>query len=225
MFDSAALALRPLPEPSSESTSPARSHLSLVSASLPRPEASEAVVRPELPGCEPSVAFDQADLLAHIPALRRRAFHWCRDAAQSEDLVQETLLRAFRHRREFGTAGHQRAWLYTVLRNLFISGRRRAQSARRAAGALEHTPQDACMGTVAGSGAPFLMPSLKQALGSLPEPFARVICLVDLEDHSYADAAAALGVPVGTVMSRLSRGRARLARALVAFERDQHAAD
>jgi RNA polymerase sigma-70 factor (ECF subfamily) len=224
MFDSAALALRPLPAPSSESTSPARPHLSLVSPPLPRPEASAAAALPEL-GSEPSVALDQADLLAHIPALRRRAFHWCRDTAQADDLVQETLLRAFRHRREFGTPGHQRAWLYTVLRNLFISGRRRAQSARRAAGALEHTPQDACMGTVASSGAPFLMPSLQQALGSLPEPFARVIYLVDLEEHSYADAAAALGVPVGTVMSRLSRGRARLARALVAFERDQHAAE
>ena len=63
----------------------------------------------------------------------------------------------------------------------------------------------------------FLTPSVERAIGRLPEAFARVIRLVDLEDYSYADAASLLGVPVGTVMSRLFRARQRLAQDLPAL--------
>jgi RNA polymerase sigma-70 factor (ECF subfamily) len=65
--------------------------------------------------------------------------------------------------------------------------------------------------------AAFLTPSIERAIARLPEAFARVIRLVDLEDHSYADAASTLGVPVGTVMSRLFRARQRLAQDLPAL--------
>jgi RNA polymerase sigma-70 factor (ECF subfamily) len=219
MLDSAALAL-PLAPPTevpsgARARAVARPPLSLVSPPAPRAE-------PEASAPEPAegLPFERTVLIEHIPALRRRALHWCRDAAAAEDLVQETLLRAFRHkfreRGEFATPGHLRAWLYTVLRNLFISAQRRERSARHAIGALEHTPIEN-----GPSGAPFLLPSLERALGGLPEAFARVICLVDLQEHSYADAAAVLGVPIGTVMSRLSRGRQRLAQALVAAERER----
>jgi RNA polymerase sigma-70 factor (ECF subfamily) len=101
-----------------------------------------------------------------------------------------------------------------VRHTLVVSRARREQSGRRAlsqvGAALDHERSSA------GAAAPeFLLPSLQRALAALPEPFASALRLVDLEDHSYAEAAALLGVPVGTVMSRLFRGRRRLAVALV----------
>ena len=158
--------------------------------------------------------LDQRELRELLPSLRRRALRWCRNATSADDLVQETLLRACRHAPEFENPGHAQAWLYTVLHNLFVSRTRSEQSARRAlckvGAGLEHERDSR-----AAAGPGFLLPSLERALAGLPEPFASALRLVDLEEHSYAEAAALLGVPVGTVMSRLFRGRRRLALALV----------
>ena len=153
-----------------------------------------------------------SELIAMLPSLERRAYRWCRDAAEAQDLAQDTVLRALGKKPLFDSEGHLRAWLYTVLRNLFISRRRRDQSWQRASNELGvATP----VPTAAPQG--FLTPSVERAIASLPEAFARVICLVDLEDYSYADAASTLGVPVGTVMSRLFRARQRLAQQLPAL--------
>lgn len=147
-----------------------------------------------------------------MPALLRRARRWCRDAAEAEDLTQETLLRSLSSGTEFRSDQHLEAWLHTVLRNLFISRRRQGRvastaSARLAAEAGSSSPPPQ-------SHASFLTRSVQRALAELPEVFAQVIVLVDLEGYAYADAAQKLGVPVGTVMSRLSRGRRRLASTL-----------
>jgi RNA polymerase sigma-70 factor, ECF subfamily len=150
-------------------------------------------------------------LVAMLPSLERRAYRWCRDPAEARDLAQDTVLRALGKNPKFDSEGHLRAWLYTVLRNLFISKRRREQSWQRACGELSLA--DAA--EVAPGG--FLTPSVERALASLPEAFARVVRLVDLEDYTYADAASTLGVPVGTVMSRLFRARQRLAQQLPAL--------
>jgi RNA polymerase sigma-70 factor (ECF subfamily) len=154
----------------------------------------------------------QSEVIAMIPALRRRAWRWCRDPAEAEDLVQETLLRVLGAGAEFDSQNHVRAWLYTVLRNLFISRRRRDQSAKRALSELGAVASSRA--AAAPPAAPFLTRSVERALASLPEAFARVVRLVDLEEHSYSDAAEVLGIPVGTVMSRLFRGRQRLAQQL-----------
>jgi RNA polymerase sigma-70 factor (ECF subfamily) len=144
------------------------------------------------------------------PALRRRAQRLTRSAAEAEDLAQETVLRALDAAPEFASREHLRAWLYTVLRNAFVSRRRRDRNAERAAAEL--TVMIEQRGPAPGPR--FLTKSVERALEALPEPFASVVQLVDLEDHTYADASAALGVPIGTIMSRLFRGRQRLARAL-----------
>jgi RNA polymerase sigma-70 factor, ECF subfamily len=193
------------------------------SSVYPRPHLSlvpPAAAEPAAPAPRP--AFEEQLLLAAMPGLRRRALRWCRDAALADDLVQETLLRACRHTGQFENQAHAQAWLYTVLHNLFISRGRREQSARRALGTLGASHAEGVFGWAAPP-VGFLLPSLERALASLPEPFASTLRLVDLEDHSYAEAAAQLGVPVGTVMSRLFRGRRRLAQALLEAEVDGRA--
>jgi RNA polymerase sigma-70 factor (ECF subfamily) len=164
-------------------------------------------------GTRPSAESLESELVAMLPSLERRAYRWCRDPAEAQDLAQDTVLRALGNSATFDSEGHLRAWLYTVLRNLFISRRRRDQSWQRASVELCGLAQQ-------GSASPassFLTPSVERAIARLPEAFARVIRLVDLEDYSYADAASLLGVPVGTVMSRLFRARQRLARDLPAL--------
>jgi RNA polymerase sigma-70 factor, ECF subfamily len=192
---------------------PVRPQLALVPASAAEVAATQAAAAAaELPVASYTPAH--AQLAALLPGLRRRALRWCRDAALADDLVQETLLRAWRHTGSFENEAHLRAWSHTVLHNLLVSRGRREQSARRALALLGATSAE----SVSGWRPPapgFLLPSLERALDSLPEPFAGTLRLVDLEDHSYAEAAAVLGVPVGTIMSRLFRGRRRLAKALV----------
>jgi RNA polymerase sigma-70 factor (ECF subfamily) len=166
----------------------------------------------EVVAAEPTERSDvdyRDELIAMLPSLERRALRWCRDAAEAQDLAQDTLLRALHSSPTFDSQGHLRAWLFTVLRNLFISRRRRDQSWQRASAELVTTSlRDEA------PHAGFLMSSVERALASLPEGFARVVRLVDLEDYSYADAAGILGVPVGTVMSRLFRACRRLAKEL-----------
>ena len=165
-------------------------------------------------GTRPSGVSLRSELVAMLPSLERRAYRWCRDPAEAQDLAQDTVLRALGNGPSFDSEGHLRAWLYTVLRNLFISRRRRDQSWQRACGELNGLAQAA---PPAAPPVAFLTPSIERAIARLPEAFARVICLVDLQDYSYADAASTLGVPVGTVMSRLFRARQRLAQDLPAL--------
>jgi RNA polymerase sigma-70 factor (ECF subfamily) len=184
--------------------------LSVVGAAL----AANAVAPADEPAADPLEANTERGgeaLVAMLPSLERRAYRWCRDPAEARDLAQDTVLRALGKNPRFDSEGHLRAWLYTVLRNLFISKRRREQSWQRACGELSLA--DAAEVAPAG----FLTPSVERALASLPEAFARVVRLVDLEDYTYADAASTLGVPVGTVMSRLFRARQRLAQLLPAL--------
>ncbi len=152
----------------------------------------------------------RAEIVAMRPALCRRAQRWVRSAGEAEDLAQETVLRAFSAESYFASRDHLRAWLYTVLRNLFISGRRRGQSARRA--------EQRLVGEASVAAGPrevsFLSRAMERALDALPEVFRDTVRLVDLEDHSYGEAAQVLDIPVGTVMSRLFRGRKRLAHTL-----------
>lgn len=191
---------RPIPRP----------YLAVCPAALP-PANNTLPVAAQGHGASPV----ESEMIAMLPALRRRAWRWCRDDVEAEDLAQETLLRGLGSGPAFASQSHVRAWLYTVLRNLFISRRRREQSAQRA---LAELGAAALAANDAAPPASFLSQSVERALADLPEPFARVVRLVDLEEHSYAEAASLLDVPVGTVMSRLFRARKRLAHALGAPE-------
>ena len=164
----------------------------------------------------------QAGLVALLPELRSRALRLCSDRAAAEDVAQDTLERALRFANQYERGTNLRAWAFQILFSVFVTRWRRR---RRERNALENLASDPCAWTVpagfvrpdAGPGS--LTASTCRKLDALPEGFRAVVVMVDLEQRSYRDAARVLGVPVGTVMSRLHRGRKLLA-AQMASERD-----
>jgi len=155
------------------------------------------------------------ELMEHVPRLRRYARALINNRDLADDLVQDTLERALRHTENFQTGTDLRAWLFTIMHNVF------ANQARRAGVKAVHVRVDdeniserefAVPGTQTQS---LEMRDLDFALQRLPLDQRQVVLLVGLEEMSYADVAQALEIPIGTVMSRLSRGRERL-RALMA---------
>ncbi|MDQ0506522.1 RNA polymerase sigma factor [Xanthobacter agilis] len=151
-----------------------------------------------------------ARIEAQIPGLRRYAFALVRDRDRADDLVQDCLERALSHARRPVDEEDLRAWLFTILRNLHISAWR---SARRRG---ETAPLDAETdpGQPADQERALVARDALGALDQLPEEQQSLLLLIAVEDLSYDGAARVLGIPVGTVMSRLSRARRRL-RALM----------
>lgn len=146
-------------------------------------------------------------IVDHIPALRRYARALTGDAWAADDLVQDTLERACSKWRLWVAGSDMRAWLFTVMHNLFVNQVRR--SARQAHSstvdiedvAHELAAPDAHLGQAM---------DLQRCLLLLPADQRTVLLLVSMEDMSYAEVAKITGIPIGTVMSRLSRGRSRL---------------
>ena len=167
--------------------------------------------------CRPACSGDTtanfaATLETHIPGLRRFARTLLRgDYERADDLVQDTLERAISswHRRRI--KGDPRGWLYTILYHRFLTDRRR----RNRKGALER-PMEIVKGELpgveGGQDSALAHRDLLRAFAILPEEQQSVLLLIGVEDLSYEEAARVLGVPIGTVMSRLSRGRERLRR-------------
>lgn len=146
----------------------------------------------------------------HIPALRRYAYALTRDRDAADDLVQDCLERALSRLYLKRHDGDLRAWLFTLLRNIHIDAYR--SRARRG----PHVPMDEMdeVGLPAAQGSALEAREALKALDQLPEEQKSLLLLVGVEDLSYQEAAKVMGVPLGTVMSRLARARARL-RALV----------
>jgi RNA polymerase sigma-70 factor, ECF subfamily len=155
----------------------------------------------------------RTELESELPRLRAQARHLCGSEVDALDLVQDTLLRALVYEDSFERGTNLRAWLSQILRSIFVSRYRRSKRERRA---LERLSSDPCgwpQREVSLMG-PSLGGRTAVALAALPDPFRRVVELVDLGGLEYVDAARALAVPVGTVMSRLYRGRRILAARL-----------
>lgn len=144
-----------------------------------------------------------------IPALRRYAFALTRDHAAADDLVQDTLERALRRWTVRGD--DVRPWLFTVLHNLFIDDAR-ARRRRPLHDPFEgHAPDVAALPAQEGA---MIGRDILAQFGALSDEHQSVLLLVAVEGLSYADAAAVLSVPVGTVMSRLNRAREAFRRLL-----------
>jgi len=172
-------------------------------------------------------SFEDA-LVATIPALHRFALSLARDPDRAGDLMQETFARALAHRDQFTMGTDCRAWLFKIAHNLHRRTESRAQREVQEDDAkLEALAAAGLYAGIQGSdpnGAVFEHPdltaALDRALDTLPEEYRTVVVLVDLEDQAYGDTAAILGIPVGTVRSRLFRGRRLLQAELLAYAQD-----
>lgn len=150
----------------------------------------------------------QFDVVGQLPALLRYARALVHDPADAEELVHETLLRAYERRDSYDTRRSLRPWLFSLLHNLFVDIYRRRQMEERAV--------DALMNSAAASPSPadadtrVQLAQIHQAFTRLPDAQRAALHLVAVEGLSYQEAADALGIPVGTLMSRLSRARTAL---------------
>ncbi len=154
-----------------------------------------------------------SELLSAMPALRRRAGSLCGNRSDADDLVQDAVLRALEYRSSYTPGTHLSAWAMQILFSQFATRHRRGKRERVALGRFG-SDETQCERLVPAPETQSLSPRLREALGNLPARISAVVRLVDLEEHSYREAAASLDVPVGTVMSRLSRGRQRIAAAV-----------
>jgi RNA polymerase sigma-70 factor, ECF subfamily len=147
--------------------------------------------------------MESAEIVAHIPRLRRYARALAGDSHRADDLVQDTLERAMAKFHLWRRGSDLRAWLFTVMHNVFIN-----QLKARRELALDDAVRDGLQS--APQSDPLELRDLDAALRQLPVEQREVLLLVGLEQLSYAEVSKALGIPAGTVMSRLSRGRERL---------------
>lgn len=168
------------------------------------------------------------EMLAQLPAVLRYARVLTGNASDAEDLVQDTYLRAFRARDSYTTGTHPRAWLFTIARNTHFKARRKASHSTALedsvdADALPVAPPQLITAADAVErvfNARELGPALMDAIDALPAAHREVVALVDLDGLGYAEAAETLGVPVGTVRSRLFRARQTLQQKLIDYARD-----
>ena len=152
------------------------------------------------------LATYRADLYA-------RALRLCRCRTRAEDLVQETCERALRFEHQFQGGTNLRAWLNQVLLRAFLT---RCRGGRRERKAIERFASDPSVwpSPFSEPGRTSLLPAAERALASMPAGYRDALVLVDFEEQTYRDAAQQMGVPIGTVMSRLHRGRRHLAELL-----------
>lgn len=149
------------------------------------------------------------NILAEIPRLRRYAYVLLRDHVAADDLVQDSLERALSRQNLFQPGTNLRAWLFTIMHNLHVNAVIKARRASPAGNTDDVADSHRC--AVEPSQSDHLMlRDMERALGALSEEQRSVVLLVGVEGLSYAETAAVLDVPVGTVMSRLARGRNRL---------------
>lgn len=169
----------------------------------------------------------ESTALPHLDAVARFALSLTRDRSDADDLVQDTYLRAFRGWRTFRPGSDARRWLFAICRNAFLrTRRRRAVFVESDDGDVDAMPavQSHLQAMREGLGDLFdlidVQPAIERAVGQLPEPHHSILVLVDLEGHSYEDAAAVLDIPIGTVRSRLFRARRMIQESLIAFAED-----
>lgn len=159
--------------------------------------------------------------------LFKTALRLTRSVEESEDLLQETYLKAYRHYHQFTEGTNLKAWLFRILKNTFINGYRRNRN----------RPQMLDFDELRDSGDGFddgvpmsqdpeidylgqeLDHEIREALMALPHHYRMAVLMVDLQGLSYQEVADALAVPIGTIMSRLYRGRKKIERALLSYGR------
>ena len=170
------------------------------------------------------VAFER-EALPWIADVHRFALSLTRDECDADDVVQDTFLRAYRSWHTYLPGSDCRRWLFTICRNVFLRSRERY----RPTVDLEASEVDSTltgMATTSGERPDDVLmrldlaPAIAGALERVPEPFRSTLVIVDVEDQSYESAAETLGVPIGTVRSRLFRGRRLMQEQLMIYAVD-----
>ncbi|MFC0399718.1 RNA polymerase sigma factor [Paraburkholderia rhizosphaerae] len=149
-------------------------------------------------------------MLCHVPRLRRYARALLGNRERADDLVQDTLERALRYASNFRAGTDLAAWLVTIMHNVFVNDVTRAANARTHVAADDASLVDEALMVDGHHAASLEMRDLDCALQQLPPEQREVVLLVGLDEMSYAQVARVLNVPIGTVMSRLSRARQKL---------------
>ncbi len=180
-------------------------------------------------GNEPLTADGfETETLDALDSVYRFALQLTKDPCDCDDLVQDTYLRAYRSRHQYQLGTNCTAWLFTICRNLWIQKRQRESRVT----AWEETELDEIASSRRFENGAIDLPLrrilelpefdevLSRALGALPEIYRTPIAIIDVEDHTYESAATILDVPIGTVRSRLFRGRRLLQRQLLAYAED-----
>jgi RNA polymerase sigma-70 factor (ECF subfamily) len=182
--------------------------------------ASDAAAPPDR--AELAARFER-EVMPLLQGMYSSAYRLTRNAADAEDLVQETYLRAYRGFHQFQPGTNLKAWLYRILMNTFINSYRKRQRepqtisedeiedwylySRMARGGTEPSAETTVIESLPDE-------DVQDALAALPEQFREAVMLADVEGFSYKEIADIMGVPIGTVMSRLHRGRKALEKAL-----------
>lgn len=166
----------------------------------------------------------EAEALPHLDALHAFALKLARSRDDAEDLVSDTILRAFERWDQYHLGTNIRAWLFTILYHVFVSRKRRIDARE------VHAPDDSdgwsafdAVGEVDPEGRfydSFLDDEITRAIDALPDEYRAAVVLSDLHELRYAEIAEILGVPEGTVKSRLFRGRRILQKKLVDYAVD-----
>ena len=175
----------------------------------------------------------EATMLPFMDALYRTALSMTRNPGEAEDLVQDTYVRAFQYFDQFQTGTNARAWLFRILTNLFINTyRKRVREPERVSydeledfflfnrlvdaqsrSGTTRSPEEMVVERVQ-------IEAIRDAIGQLPDEYRDTVLLADLNDFSYEEIAETLTIPIGTVRSRLSRGRRLVQKALWSYGRD-----
>jgi RNA polymerase sigma-70 factor (ECF subfamily) len=183
-------------------------------------------VNPTAPGPGRDAQFE-GEALVCMDDVFRFALSLTRDQSNAEDLVQETFMRAYRAWESYEPGTNCRRWLFTICRNTF--NREHERESRYVAlddGDMEALAAVRVHAAAALDGTDALLlkmqlgPAIEAALARLSEPFRSAVVLVDIEEYTYEDAAEVLGVPIGTVRSRLFRGRRLLQEMLLEHARE-----
>jgi RNA polymerase sigma-70 factor, ECF subfamily len=175
---------------------------------------------------ERHVAFEH-EAIPWIDDVYRFALSLTRDESDADDVVQDTFLRAYRSWHTYLPGSDCRRWLFTICRNVFLRSRERARPmVELDASDVDSATAEALYANGGQEGADDvfarldLAPAIHGALAKIPEPFRSTLIIVDVEDQSYEAAADMLGVPIGTVRSRLFRGRRLMQEELQSYAID-----